>query len=295
MTPIFAQFTPIPVNPGTVQLLSYVTNALNALVAPTAGIFLGEAIPLLNKLGLFALVIGALKWTYDYLVGDHIFSGESYWKVLIRFLICYNLLRYYNAPLPLIGYNFHQIFTEEGRWMAAQINISTLDLFLTKVHQIWGGMEKPHVYDIGATILYFGVALDMIIIELALFAITALSFWAIGIGIILGPFFIVSYLFRATQHFFWAWVNYMIKYSLYRVVAACIVALFSNVLLNFIANSTHGNYSLGQFSAIFITLTVICCAGAIACLKVGSFVNDLTTGSAYAGSSIPIPIVNRWL
>jgi hypothetical protein len=178
MTPIFAQFTPIPVNPGTVQLLSYVTNALNALVAPTAGIF-GEAIPLLNKLGLFALVIGALKWTYDYLVGDHIFSGESYWKVLIRFLICYNLLRYYNAPLPLIGYNFHQIFTEEGRWMAAQINISTLDLFLTKVHQIWGGMEKPHVYDIGATILYFGVALDMIIIELALFAITALSFWAI--------------------------------------------------------------------------------------------------------------------
>jgi hypothetical protein len=215
--------------------------------------------------------------------------------VLIRYLIAYNLLRYYSAPLPLIGYNFHQIFTEEGKWMAAQIDIHVLNLFLTQIQQLWGGMEKPQVYNIPATMIYIWIGGQMALIECALFVITALSFWAVGIGIILGPFFIVSYMFRATQHFFWAWVNFMIKYSLYRVVASAIVAIFSNVILNFITNTVHGDYSLGHWWAIAISFTVICVAGVVACLKVGSFVNDLTTGSAYTGSSIPIPYLNRWL
>jgi type IV secretion system protein VirB6 len=296
LLPLLAQYTtPVPVNGATIQLLSYVTNALNGLIAPTSTIFLGAAMPLLNKLGLLALVLGALKWTWDYLTGNHIFSGEVFWKVLVRYLIAYNLLRYYNTPLPLIGYNVHQLFTEEGRWMAAQINTKTLDLFLAQIQQIWGNMEKPHIYDIPATMIYVWIGLQMATVECALFIITALSFWAVGIGIILGPFFIVSYLFQGTRHFFWAWVNFMVKYSLYRVVAACIVAIFSNILVNFISNTIHGDYSLGHWWAIAIAFFVICITGVFACLKVGSLVNDLTTGSAYAGSSIPVPMLNRWL
>jgi hypothetical protein len=268
---------------------------LNALVNPTANIFLATAVPLLNKLALFALVLGAMKWTWDYLTGDHIFSGEAFWKVLIRYLIAYNLLRYYSAPLPLIGYNFHQIFTEEGKWLADRIDVNVLNLFCAQIQDIWGKMEKPHVYDVLATLIYLGVGSEMALISCALFIITALSFWAVGIGIILGPLFIVAYMFRATQHFFWAWVNFMIKYSLYRVIASAIVALFSNIILNFISNTVHKDYSLGHWSAIAISWTVIVVAGIVACLKVGSFVNDLTTGSAYTGSSIPIPYLNRWL
>jgi type IV secretion system protein VirB6 len=135
----------------------------------------------------------------------------------------------------------------------------------------------------------------MVAVELALFVITAMSFWAVGIGIILGPFFIVSYLFQATRHYFWAWVNYMVKYSLYRVVAACIVAIFSNILFNFVNNTVGKDYSIGHFWAVIPAFCVICLAGIVACLKVGSIVNDLTTGSAYAGSSIPVPMINRWI
>jgi hypothetical protein len=87
----------------------------------------------------------------------------------------------------------------------------------------------------------------------------------------------------------------MIKYSLYRVVASAMVALASNMILNFISNTIHGDYSLGHWAAVFISFTVVCVAGVLGCLKVGSFVNDLTTGSAHAGASVPIPFLSRWL
>jgi hypothetical protein len=92
------QLNPVPVNSQTVSLLTFVTQALDALVAPTSNIFLGTALPVLNKLALLALVLGAFTWTWDYLVGNHIFSGEHFWRVLIRYLVACNLLRYYNAP-----------------------------------------------------------------------------------------------------------------------------------------------------------------------------------------------------
>jgi hypothetical protein len=298
LIPILAQFqSPIPVNPGTLSLLGPVTQALNALVDPTSNIFLGVAQPLLDRLALFALVLGALTWTYDYLTGNHIFSAETFWRVLIRYLIAYNLLRYYNAPLPLVGYSFHQLFTEEARWMAAQIDVKVLDLFLANIQKVWAGMEKPHVWDVPATAIYVWIGMDMAAIECALFVITAFSFWAIGVGLILGPFFIVAYLFRATSHFFWAWVNYMIKYSLYRVVASAIVAVFSNVILNFINSTVHGDYSLGHWWAIALSWTALIIAGLFACLKVGQLVNDLTSGGAFAGASggIPIPFLRRFL
>src|SRR3981189_2613328 len=271
------QLNPVPVNQQTVSLLSFVTQALDALVAPTSNIFLGTALPVLNKLALLALVLGAFTWTWDYLVGNHIFSGEHFWRVLIRYLVAYNLLRYYNAPMPLIGYNFHQLFTEESRWMAAQIDISVLDRFLQQMQQIWGGMEKPHVWDLPATLIYFGIGLDMALIECALFIITAFSFLAIGVGLIVGPFFIVAYLFRGTAHYFWAWVNFMLKYSLYKVVASAVVAVFANVILNFLSNTVHGDYSLGHWWAIAVSFTVVVAAGFFACIKVGSLVNDLTS------------------
>jgi type IV secretion system protein VirB6 len=282
LLPVFAQ---IPVNPGTVDLTSYVTAALDALVAPTGNIFAGVALPLLNKLALFALVLGALTWTWEYLTGNHIFSGEHFWRVLIRYLIAYNLLRYYNDPLPLVGYNFHQLFTEEARWMQAQIDIAVLNRFLQQIQTIWAGMEKPDVWDVPSILMYVWIGLDMAAIEAALFVVTSFSFWALGIGIILGPFFIVAYLFRSTAHFFWAWVNYMIKYALYRVIASALVAVFSNVILNFIATTVHGDYSIGHWSAIVLSWTVLIAAGLFACLKVGQLVNDLTTGTAFGGAS----------
>jgi hypothetical protein len=86
LIPILAQ-AQIPVNSGTVDIVSFVTKALDAIVSPTSDIFLATAQPLLDKLGLLALVLGALTWTYGYLTGNHIFSGEHFWRVITLLLL----------------------------------------------------------------------------------------------------------------------------------------------------------------------------------------------------------------
>lgn len=87
----------------------------------------------------------------------------------------------------------------------------------------------------------------------------------------------------------------MIKYSLYRVVSSALVAVFTNMILNFINDPVHGDYTLGHWWAIFLSWTVVVIAGLFACLKVSQLVNDLTTGGAYAGAgALPIPILRRF-
>jgi hypothetical protein len=65
----------------------------------------------------------------------------------------------------------------------------------------------------------------------------------------------------------------MIKYSLYRVVASALVAVFANVILNFLQNTVHGDYRLGHWWVIAISWTVVVVEGLFACLKASQLVN----------------------
>jgi hypothetical protein len=100
----FAQFSPF--NPGTQEIAQYVSVAITQLTTVNAPIFLAKAQTLLNGLGLFALVLGALLWVWGYLVGNHHYAVQYYVKTLVAYLACFNLLKYYIVPLPLIGYSF---------------------------------------------------------------------------------------------------------------------------------------------------------------------------------------------
>ena len=294
LSPILAQIpSPIPVNGQTVSLLSYVTNALDALIAPTSTTFLATVAPLVNKFGVFLIVLGSIVAIYHYLVGYHAWIMPIF-KAVFAYMVAYNLIRYYNSPMPLVGVSFYQMFTAERDWMAATIDVHVLNLFLDRIRDIWGKMEKPHVYDLPATLIYMWVGLQMASLECCLFVITGFSFFAIGVGIIMGPWAILAYMFPATRHFFWSWVNYMIKYSLYKVVASAVVNIFATATLGFITQTLHGDYSIGHWWAVAISFTVICFMGVFACLKVGGLTTDFTSGGAHSGS-ISIPFINRFL
>jgi hypothetical protein len=68
------------------------------------------------------------------------------------------------------------------------------------------------------------------------------------------------------------------------------VAVFANVILNYVSNTLHGNYSLGHWWALTLSWTAIVAGGLFACFKVSHIVNDLTTGSAHGGASGGIPL-----
>jgi TrbL/VirB6 plasmid conjugal transfer protein len=184
----------------------------------------------------------------------------------------------------VLGFSVHQMFTEEARWLSAQVDIAILDRFLVSMQQVFGGMEKPHYWDLPAVLMYVGVIIDMVLLEGALFIVTSFSFIALGVGIVWGPFAICAFMFRATSYLGWAWINYMIKYSLYRVVASMLVFVIATICMDFIQGSLNGDYSIGHWWALIVPFSLITMAGLYGCLQIPQMVNDLTTGIAYAGA-----------
>jgi hypothetical protein len=70
--------------------------------------------------------------------------------------------------------------------------------------------------------------------------------------------------------------------------------MFLPILAQALNNTVPRDYSRGHWLAIAISWTVVIVAGLFACLKVSQLVNDLTTGGAYAGAGLPIPILRRF-
>ena len=119
------------------------------------------------------------------------------------------LLRYYKAPLPLIGVPFSQICRLEGKYLAGVIDISLLNIFIQNVSDMFSHTDKPSPWNFFQVIAYYTVLLAMALPEIALFVETVTAIIAFGIGALLGPLFIALYVFPFSwcRNLFWAWVH----------------------------------------------------------------------------------------
>jgi hypothetical protein len=273
----------IPLNPGTQQIAQYVATAITQLTNVNAPIFVAKAQTLLNGLGLFALVLGALLWVWGYLVGNHHYAVQYYVKALVAYLISFNLLKYYIDPMPLIGYSFSGIFAAAAGWLTAFVNLATVNQFFSGLNHVWANAERPGNVDLIGALYYVLLGLIIGLIEATAFGVILYSFIALGVGAMLGPFFVVCYLFPATRMWFWAWVNFMVKYSLFQVVAAIYVNVVATAGLIFIGAALHGDYSLGHLIAMFGPFLALMFIAVFGLLKIPALTSDLLTGGASAG------------
>jgi type IV secretory pathway VirB6-like protein len=276
----------IPFNTGSLQIAQDISQAITQLTTVNAPVFLAKAQTLLNQLGLFALVLGALLWVWGYLTGNHHYAVRYYVQTLIAYLVAFNLLKYYIAPMPLIGYSFSGIFQAVASWMTAVVNVTTANQFFTGLAYIWANAEKPGFGDIVGSIMYVLLGIVLALIAIAAFGIVLYSFLALGVGVILGPFFIVAYLFVPTRNWFWNWVNFMLKYSFFQVVAAVYTNVMASAGLLFIAQAVHGDYSLGHLMALFVPWLALMCVAVFGVLQIPTLTGDLLSGGASAGAGV---------
>jgi hypothetical protein len=62
-----------------------------------------------------------------------------------------------------------------------------MNAYLSAFLEREGGGTRD-VCDIPATLIYLWISLDIALTECGLFAVTAFSLWAVGVGLILGPY-----------------------------------------------------------------------------------------------------------
>ena len=270
-----------PINGQTIDMTSYVTNSVDALVNTYAGLFLTTVQPYLTPALLAGIVIAGLFWMFDYPVR----AMQYLFQTLIAYVGVVWMLRYYVVPMPLVGIPFSQIFRLEAKFLSGVIDIGILNVFLTYVSQIWQQTEPPGLSNIFATILYFLVMFSLILPEIALFLETSFAIVALGIGALLGPLFIAAYLlpFAWSKQLFWSWFHAMLKYALYRVFASALTFIWATAEMSFINLTFGGGYTLPQNAAAVLGLIVFNLTCLLLCFRLPRLVADFTSGSAYSG------------
>jgi hypothetical protein len=276
----------IPINSQTVDLLSWVTQSVDSMVTSDGGLFVAVASGWLAKFAIFALLLIGLRMAFT-AISHRTFALDwaTFGQFVFTFLICTTLLRYYNSPLPWGGVSFHQLFTDNSRFLASYIDISNMNRVIAKIHQITAGTERPSIWDPVSIIIYVWILAYMFLIEALLFVITAYGFVATGVFVILGPLTIPTLMFRGSAWIFWGWFRGMLTYSFYHVVAAAYVFVWSSVLMTFFQNVITGSYDLSHFLRIMGGLTAVIFAFGYGAFKVAQLTSDFFSGSASAGAS----------
>lgn len=284
---ISAQQGPIPVNSQTQDYISPITLAINNLVTSNGGMFLSTGTQLLSAIGIIMLVLKGLQWATASASRHH---GEFDFPGLVHFfalfLVAEALLRYYSVPLPWTGVSVHQLFPDTGRQLAATIDISTLNQLLQSIQNLVSGEERPSISDPVMIIIYYGILADMILVEGVLFALNILAFVMVGIGSVLGPLFIPWLMVQRLSWLFWNWVQFMLQYSFFQVIAAALTNVWATVLMKFWTSAIHGDYSLAHLAVLILPLGLLN-IGFIVCIwKAGSITSDLFKGTASAGGNL---------
>jgi hypothetical protein len=178
---------------------------------------------LLTTIGVIVLVMKGLQWAAASASRHHAeFDFPALIHFFALFLIAEALLRYYNVPLPWTSVSVHQLFPETGRQLAATIDISTLNRLLQAVQNLVAGEERPSITDPLMLVVYYGILADMVLVEGVLFALNILSFVMVGIGSILGSLFIPWLMVQRLNWLFWNWIQFMLQYSFFQVIAAAL-------------------------------------------------------------------------
>jgi type IV secretory pathway VirB6-like protein len=282
---VAAQAGPPPVSNQTVDYITTITNAIDNMVTSGGGQFLEAGNQMLSALGIIMLVVCGLRLAGESASLHH---GEFPFPALIQFfglfLIAEALLRYYDAPLPWTNVSVSNILPDTARFFSGTLDLGILDTLLGKMSEIVSGVQQPSILNPLMLVVYAVILIDMILIQGILFAVNILAFVFIGIGSLLGPLFIPWLVVPKLSWLFWNWVQFMLQYSFYRVIASALTYVWATVLVTFIDSSIHGDYSLAHFLLLLVPLGVLNIGLLFSVFKVGSVVSDLFKGAASGGS-----------
>lgn len=272
----------IPITPQNVDLVSFVTKQLDALIQTGSPMFVDlglrwlgyVTVPLVVFLGLDI----AFGWGYS--------SGQLIKRLVLSYAVSLNLLLYWTTPMPLLGISFSQMFLAEGRFLAGMIDIAGLNLMLSKFAFVFANMQKPSVLVPQETIVYFLVLGQMVLVSAAMFFTIIQSFIYLGVALMLTPIFIPLRGAPFASGYASACFNCIVKYSLMRIVASALVFVWGSVLIAYMDTALHNDFSLAHFSAMLPVMLTLNITAAGTIFGIRHFVSDLTTGGANAvGSS----------
>ena len=283
---------------------SFIQTALDGLTAAAGGDVMALGTGMFAGLALIVIVIAGVKIA---------FSGNIQpWEVVrlvIGIWIPWVMMQFYTTTIPGMSQTFPGMIAEGGNFLHEMLLGDIISSMQTElgdmVRAIAANMQTQAAQGNVMGILTGGVhafitavagsiimAL-LVLLLIVLFAVTyAQVIWAqiaLAILIILGPIFIPFLVFEPLSFLFWGWFKGMLTYSLYAVIAGCVLRVFSAVGIAYITTLGGANLDTQSMTQVGLwTLAVIplFIAGLLSSLKCGELAAMLVTGGRAGGSGL---------
>lgn len=278
--------------------------------------------------GLWAGLAGiVVAWTgLRIAFGGH-FNFWDIVRMIIGLAIPLMMLRFYAVPVPGLSLAFPNIIPAGANEIAdliqtdihAEMNKGLQNLFEAFSQNMAGAVAEENFFkrayrivEAGFDNLFYGIASFLasgffFLLFCGIFAISmAQVFWAqiaISILIFLGPAFIPWLVFEPMKFLFWGWFRAMWTYSLYAIIAAAMMRIWSALSLTMINSMVRDGLAFGDilsgtpsihaiaviplFAAAFLSsMKIPELAGAIGGVSVsGGGMLGFVTGALTAGMS----------
>ena len=233
--------------------------------------------------------LGGIMLVYILLVS--LFNGSMNVERLVEFIFLYltafSMLQFYDAPMPWGGgLSFHQIFSEEARWIEGQLDLTIVNNLTTQVNTIYATVEAPGLVNFAGWLAYMGLFLNLMLVSFLSFGITAVSYFAMACGVALGPLLIPFLVWPDMSWLFRGWLRFMIMYAMVRIMNAVAIYVYGQATMQFIANVLGGDYSTGHLLLIIGPFLALNFVGITMIFSPLILARDITSGMASASSPI---------
>ena len=220
------------------DLLHYIATGCDNLSATAA--------PLLNAMGLrmvLSLATIMMVWfgVQEALASAHGGPGFNMGKFLNFFMLmtfAYVMVKYYDSTIPGLSFSLRSLIKDGSNSIVSTIGADTANNMLDSIDKILmqGGPGMTVLVAPYAVIVY--VIVQFLLAVLSALTSAILAYGAVGSAVvgILGPIFIPFLVIKQLDFLFWGWFKAFLSFAFYKVVAAAVLSVMSNIFMNYYTN-----------------------------------------------------------
>lgn len=194
-------------------------------------------------------------------------------------------LNHWMIALPGTALSLHQLPTAFAKDITGIFDATTMDNFNQYVADTVKNLKQPSPLQVLDVLVYLWVLIQMGMLELAMYVVNAFGFVGVGVMTVLGPLFIPLALTRQLYGWFWNWLQLLVAFSAYRVMATAIGWVWANVMINFFVHGVGTDYSLANWIALLPQVLMLEGAFLFSMFKIPSMTSQLFSGAGSIGQS----------
>jgi len=269
------------------DFLQFIFQAINNLLTRNLGFFDAMGQNLFRSFATILVVWYGVKSALSSAAGKHFFHFDDFAGLLLTLSFGFAMVNYYSTPIPGIGTSFHNLVTDESRFLANKIDQAELQTVVDRVADFESRIDSPSVADFLGTLIYVTVIILLAAAQGIAIVVIAYGFIATAVCVLVGPLFVPFFIVPRLEWMFWGWLRCFIQYSFYQVIAAAVVYVIGNLILGILGLEPTKTISVTQLIGWFPVLFITFVAAIYGLLKIPSLTHHIFSGAA-GGSSVGI-------